>query len=111
MENKENDPYPTDPIKLKEACERYEKMLDSAGLKNFFRTGFFDVTGLEKILEANQSKHVKVYYGIDEKDRHFLFMAPTQPDGRAREDIDLTEAECCCQHPPCPLDQSDRYAN
>ncbi|MVM31004.1 hypothetical protein GO755_13270 [Spirosoma sp. HMF4905] len=106
-----DDPYPTDPIKLREACERYEKMLASAGLTNFFQTGFFDVTGLEKILSENQSKHVKVYYGIDEKGRHFLFLAPTQEDGRARDDVNTTEALCCCQVPPCPLDQGDRYAN
>ncbi|GAB4056214.1 hypothetical protein [Spirosoma foliorum] len=110
-ETVQNDPYPTDPIKLKEACERYEKLLAESGLTKFFQTGYFDVTGIQKILAENQSDHIKVYYGIDEKDRHFLFIAPTQPDGRAREDTDLTEAECCCQRPPCPLELSDRYAD
>lgn len=111
MENKQSaDEFPSDPIKLKEACERYEKILASSGSKDFFQTGFFDVDKLQEILAANQSKHVKVYYGIDERDKHFLFIAPTQADGRARDDVHITAALCCCQHPPCPLEQSDRFA-
>ncbi|QDK81835.1 hypothetical protein EXU85_25780 [Spirosoma sp. KCTC 42546] len=105
------DEFPTDPVKLKEACERYEKLLTDLKLTNFFRRDFFDVADLKKILEANQSEHVKVYYGIDEQNRHFLFLAPTQEDGRARDDIDTTAALCCCQRPPCPLEKSDRYAD
>ena len=108
-ENK--DPYPTDPLKLKEACERYETILTSAGLTNFFRADYFDIDELRKIMDLCQSEHVKVYYGVDERNRHFLFAAPTQADGRARTDINDTVAICCCQRPPCPAEDSDRYVD
>ena len=104
-------PYPTDPIKLKEACERYENILVSAGLTDFFRVDFFDIDELKKIMDLCQSEHVKVYYAVDEANRHFLFAAPTQANGQARTDIDSTVALCCCQRPPCPPEDSDRYVD
>lgn len=103
--------YPTAPKELKEACDRYKIVLDSAGLNKFVRTGFFDVDKLKELIEENQSNHVKVYYAIDEVGDHFLFLAPTQADGRAREDVDTTVSLCCCTRPPCPNDLSDRYAD
>jgi hypothetical protein len=112
MENKQTeDSYPKDPVKLKEACDRYQKHLEANGLTDSFQKDFFDVDDIKAVLAENKSRHVKVYYGIDEKNRHFLFLAPTQEDGRARDDVDTTGAICCCERPPCPLELSDRYAN
>ena len=104
-------PYPTDPIKLKEACERYDQLLAEKDLQGFYRVDFFDVAEIRAILDLCQSEHAKIYYGIDETGRHFLFMAPTQADGRARDDVDTTVAPCCCQIPPCPQDEDDRYTS
>ncbi len=105
------DDFPTDPAKLREACERHSKLVADTKVNKTFQTGYFDVDKLEEVIRASQSKHVKVYYGIDERNKHFLFIAPTQEDGSARDDIDTTAALCCCQTPPCPRDQSDRFAN
>ncbi|MFD2569922.1 hypothetical protein ACFSUS_04705 [Spirosoma soli] len=85
-------------------------MLESAGLHRFIRAGFFDVQSLKDVIEQTQSKFIKIYYAIDEKGEHFMFLAPTQADGRAREDINTTLALCCCTRPPCPDNLEDRYA-
>lgn len=103
--------YPKDPQKLKEACDRYEALLTSIGQPTFFRTDFFDIDDLKKIIDLSQSEHVRVYYGVDENNRHFLFMAPTQPNGHARDDDDTTATICCCQSPPCPPEETDRYVD
>ncbi|GAB3960858.1 hypothetical protein GCM10028805_59110 [Spirosoma harenae] len=110
MEAKEKEDFPTDPKKLKEACERHQKNLASAKSGDFIKTGFFDIDKLQEVINLTQSKHVKVYYGVDEQDKHFLFIAPTREDGRARDDNDTTAALCCCQSPPCPPPETDRFA-
>ncbi|RIV27110.1 hypothetical protein DYU11_01985 [Fibrisoma montanum] len=79
-------------------------------MPKFIRAGFFDIETLKEVIDQTQSKHIKVYCAIDEAGEHFLFLAPTQLDGRAREDTNLSLAVCCCTRPPCPDNLADRYA-
>jgi len=103
---------PTSLEELRKRCARYEELLSSLqppqGNSMIRAANFTTDSVLKLVQQSPASSFIRVYYGIDERGKHLLFMAPVKQDGMLAAEEDTIYADDCCACPPrlnCPPDE------